>query len=239
MNYNAKTTPWVWIDLDDTLWDFAANSHDALAQVYDSLHLNRVFPTLDNWREAYYRHNHALWDVYNVGDITKDELLYQRIYRPLAEYNADTEEINRICSAFDEEYLGRLGRCERLVPGALELLNHLKTNGYHIGILSNGFKGTQSNKLKSSHIDHFIDLMVLSDDIGVNKPDRRLYDYAVAQAHTSSAESLMIGDNPDTDILGAVNAGWKALYFNRLGKPCSLPGVPIFDSLLDLIPLFS
>lgn len=208
---------WVWVDLDDTIWDFSANSLDALGQVYEAEGLSEFFATVDVWREKYLECNHSLWPLYNVGKITKEYLMTERFRRVLAEAGCDNARAIEMSAVLDREYLGRLGRLKRLVPGALELLHHLSARGYRIGVISNGFYEVQHRKMRSAGIDGMIDAVVLSDDIGVNKPDRRIFDHAVRKVNTSAERSLIIGDNPDTDIVGALGAGWRAIYFNRDG----------------------
>ena len=207
---------WVWIDLDDTLWDFAGNSIISLVKLYHSCRLEPYFNTPENFCLRYQEVNHALWADYNVGRISRDYLMSERFERPLknAGYPIGPDTWKR----FSDLYLDYLGECTQTVPGAVELLNRLRGDGFKIGIISNGFKEVQFRKLNSSNISHLIDCVVLSDEIGVNKPDIRLFIHAVAKAGFTPAQALIIGDNPDTDILGGLNAGWQAVYFNRDGK---------------------
>ena len=91
--------------------------------------------------------------------------------------------------------------------------------------------------MRSSDIEHLIDVVVLSDDIGINKPDRRIFDHALRKAGATAEESIIIGDNPDADIKGAVDAGWKAIYFNREGVNVAseLPkGIAVVGRLCDI-----
>lgn len=205
---------WIWLDLDDTIYDFAASSLIALRQVYDKYALNRFFPDVQQWIDVYHRHNAALWALYNKAEITQQKLRFDRFYLPLQEGGADDAENVRLNPLLDVDYLAMLGATGLLIDGAKSVLEHLKSRGYKIGILSNGFREVQHEKLRSSGIDHLIDVVVLSDDININKPDRRIYDYALQQAGTTADASLMIGDNPATDIAGAIKAGWKAILFS-------------------------
>lgn len=219
----TKNITTVWLDLDDTLWDFRANSRATLATLFETEGLDRWFESANAWRDCYEKHNHALWDLYNRAEVTKDYLMTERFRRPLAEAGCPAQLAVEMSEQLDPLYLGRLGECGLLVPGALELLTWLKENGYRTGILSNGFVEVQHRKLRSAAIAHMIDCVVLSDEIGVNKPDRRLYDYALGKSGATADGSLLVGDNPLTDIAGAVNAGWHAVYFNRDGEGAPLP----------------
>ncbi|MDE6317717.1 MAG: YjjG family noncanonical pyrimidine nucleotidase, partial [Muribaculaceae bacterium] len=204
---------WIWFDLDDTLYDFMASSHIALREVYDKYGLDHYFADEEDWFEMYHRHNSAMWKLYNAGEITQQKLRYDRFFLPLQEGGVPDDENRRLNPLLDKDYLHALGATGLLVPGADRVLRHLKKRGYKIGILSNGFSGVQHQKLRSSGIEPLIDCVVLSDDVGVNKPDRRIYDHALQLSGATPRESVMIGDNPATDIAGAVNAGWNAVLF--------------------------
>ncbi len=218
----AHTYPWVWFDLDDTLWDFTHNSLEALAQLYEAERLDRWWEDVDAWRDNYHCHNTALWELYTPGLIDRDTLRRERFRRPLLDAGVDDATASSMAAGLDSEYLRLLALLPRTIDGAREALAALRAAGCHIGVLSNGFKDTQQQKLRSSGLDALVDLVVLSDDIGVNKPDRRIYDYARQRAAAlypgtpcAPGDCLMVGDNADTDIRGALAAGWDALWLNK------------------------
>ncbi len=216
--YSPDSIDWVWVDLDDTIWDFSANSWDTLGEVYETERLEMFFSDVDEWRAKYLECNHRLWALYNVGKITKEYLMTERFRRVLVDAGCDNDRAEVMSAVLDREYLGRLGKKKRLVHGALDLLKYLVSRGYGIGVISNGFYEVQHRKMCSSGIDGMINAVVLSDDIGVNKPDRRIFDYAVNKVSGDASRTLIIGDNPETDISGAIGAGWHAIYFNRDGQ---------------------
>lgn len=211
-NSEIKT---VWLDLDDTLIDFHTNSRLSLELLYSQFNLNQWFRTPEIWIENYQTHNHALWALYNNAAITRDELRRQRFTTPLTEAGMHPEQAAGLWHELDKTYLDLLARQRTLVPGALNLLEVLRSKNVKIAILSNGFKEVQHRKIESAGIRSYIDLVILSDDINVNKPDQRLFRYAMEQDGNMNPDShLMIGDNPATDIAGAVNAGWHAILFD-------------------------
>lgn len=227
---------WVWVDLDDTLWDFSGNSLISLAKIYDMHDLHRFYPTMEQWRNRYLEVNHSLWARYNVGTISKDYLQHERFARPLIDCGMDEKEAYDYSEVLHTDYLRILGQCSTLVPGARTLLEHIKARGLKIGVLSNGFKEVQFDKLRSGGVLDMIDCIVLSDEIDINKPDRRLFDYALLKAGTTAKHSIMIGDNPDTDIKGALNAGWRAVFFNRNNLPFEFgEDVTTVNDLRDII----
>ncbi|MDE5953707.1 MAG: YjjG family noncanonical pyrimidine nucleotidase [Duncaniella sp.] len=207
---------WIWFDLDDTLIDFHANSRMALRIIYDECRLDRFFNSPDEWAGTYESHNLTLWARYSRAEITQEFLRIDRFATPLRpHWEGDEESLKEFSRKLDPLYLTRLAEQTALVEGACEILAYLRAHDYNIGILSNGFKDVQHRKLTHTGLDRFVDLTVLSDDIGINKPDPRLYRHAMERASTPDPSlHVMIGDNRDTDIAGALAAGWKAVLFD-------------------------
>lgn len=218
---SARGPEYLWFDIDDTLWDMSGNSNIVLADVYASDPTVRRYyggAGLQAWLDCYHDVNRELWDAYNRGAIARDYLRSERFARPLRMAGCGADEAAGASARLDVEYLDRLGACTALVPGARELLERLHARGYRMGLLSNGFREVQHRKLASSGIAGYFDTVVLSDDIGINKPDRRLFDHALERAGVAACDSLLIGDNEQTDIAGALAAGWRALWFNPAGR---------------------
>ncbi|MCM1076497.1 MAG: YjjG family noncanonical pyrimidine nucleotidase [Bacteroides sp.] len=207
---------WIWFDLDDTLVDFHANSRLAHSLIYDECNLDRFYPSREEWIETYESHNKKLWDAYSRAEITQKFLRADRFATPLRPYWDSTEEkLQEFAAMLDPLYLTRLAEQTVMIDGAMDLLDYLRVREYNIGVLSNGFKDVQHRKLINTGLAPMIDLVVLSDDIGINKPDTRLYAYAMQRAGvTAPSHHTMIGDNPATDIAGAINAGWNAILLD-------------------------
>lgn len=236
-----QNLPFVWFDLDDTLWDFRENSRISQKLVYEKFGLERRCPSAEIWFDVYEKYNTRLWNRYNVGDITRDYLMEQRFVLPLTEFGFGSEDISHHARMSDF-YLSVLGRQPGLVPGAREAVLRMKETGCRVGILSNGFREVQFRKLESSGLDGLFDVIVLSEEIGVNKPDVRLYRYAERKAGITADRCVIIGDNPDTDIAGAIAAGWKAFYLKRDSGAAVVPdGAVLIRSLDNVRPeaLFS
>lgn len=229
----------IWFDLDDTLYDFSASSLIALQQIYEQFELNRWFPNLDCWIDIYHRHNAQLWKLYNAAEIDQATLRHDRFSLPFAEVGAPVSETEPLNDSLDKVYLQALARTGITLPGALEVVRTLKARGYFIGILSNGFAQVQHAKLVSSRLSPYINKMVLSDDIGVNKPDRRIFDYALSLTEASPRQTLLIGDNPETDIAGAINAGWEAMLFSAKSNQAEMvinnQPIPVVSHLADIL----
>ncbi|MBQ9073475.1 MAG: YjjG family noncanonical pyrimidine nucleotidase [Muribaculaceae bacterium] len=218
MRFSRETIDWVWVDLDDTVWDFKGNSWESLGYVYHAANLDSKIADVDTWRNCYLENNHRLWTLYNAGTITKDFLMMERFRRVLTDHGYTDSEARKLSPQLSDLYLDRLASLDRLVSGALPLLDHLRQKGYRLGVISNGFHEVQFRKMQSAGITHYFDTVVLSDDIGVNKPDRRIFDHALRKTSGIADRTLIIGDNPSTDIAGGLNAGWHAICFNQNGE---------------------
>lgn len=205
----------MFVDIDDTLWWFTENSKLALRHTFDAFDISSVC-TYEQFKEVYLKKNLELWNLYHHGLIDKDFLVNERFRFTLKEcgYKGDVE---KMCHLLDEEYLRFLALQPTTIPGARQLLEYLVAKGYDVNTLSNGFQGTQQQKLISGGLSDLIHRNVLSDDCGITKPQRGIFDYALEQCGAESATTVMIGDNPDADIKGAHDAGWRTIYFNIRG----------------------
>lgn len=212
MNEKMKGIVTVFVDIDDTLWWFTENSKLALRHTFDAFDISSVC-TYERFKEVYLKKNLELWNLYHHGLIDQDFLVNERFRFTLKEcgYKGDVE---KMCHLLDEEYLRFLALQPTTIPGARQLLEYLVAKGYDVNTLSNGFQGTQQQKLISGGLSDLIHRNVLSDDCGITKPQRGIFDYALEQCGAEAATTVMIGDNPDADIKGAHDAGWRTIYFN-------------------------
>lgn len=204
----------LFIDLDDTIYDFSSASREAFMETYELLHYDRFFDSFNHYYSIYEPYNLELWHIYGEGKITKEELNKRRYSYPLEVVGIKDQEL---ADTFCREALGRIPTKNRLIDGAIELLEYLRPK-YNMYILSNGFKELQSHKMRTAGIDKYFDALILSEDIGVNKPNRELYEYALEKTGSKLEESIMIGDMFETDIVGAANIGMKQIYFNAKKK---------------------
>lgn len=226
----------VLIDLDDTIWWFTENSKVAFSRTCDALRVDD-FCQREEFHRVYLAKNLELWRLYHHGQIGRDHLMNERFRYTLQQcgYGGDCTAMAR---KMDDYYLSTLATLKLLVPGALQLLEHLRAKGYATCLVSNGFRGTQQQKLRSAGVDGYIDRIVLSDDCGITKPFRGIYDYALQQCGIDASQAVMIGDDPEADIEGAHNAGLRTIYYNwRKVDPA--PGTATFTitHMADAIPL--
>ena len=200
----------LFLDLDDTLWDIHQNSKECLKEVYSDYGFSEYYETFEDYYNVYMPSNHLLWGLYRHGKISKDELIVERFLVPVREFGIDDAEYAKKLS---DDFLERTTRKTKLVDGTMELLNYLKPK-YQMHILSNGFREVQYKKIENSGLKPYFDKIILSDEIGVNKPHTEFFTHALEKTNAKPSETIMIGDSWDADIVGAYNSGIDQLWFN-------------------------
>lgn len=223
----------LFIDFDDTLYDTYGNAVIALRETFDAFHLERWFPAPQVFYDAYWAANIDLWTRYSRGEITRDFLIVERFRRPLSTGDglAVTDDL---CLEMSDVFLDYCSSKPGVVEGAHSLMDYLRQRGYRMHMTSNGFHEVQYKKLAACGLRDYFDTIILSEDAGVNKPSPQYFDYALKASGASRETTLMIGDNLNTDIVGAHNAGLDTILFNRWGvEPTDVPTHTV-TRLLDI-----
>lgn len=201
----------IFFDLDRTLWDFEKNSHKTLLQLIDRFSLlKKGVDTAEDFIRRYKIHNDILWGLYRIDKISKKELRGKRFLLTMQEYGINDLQL---AEDFGSAYIDESPYKTKLFPFSHEILNYLKER-YTLHIITNGFQEVQHIKLEASRLDEYFDIVITSEQVGVKKPDRRIFDFALKKANALSYESIMIGDDLIVDVLGAEKAGLTAIYFN-------------------------
>ena len=206
----------IFFDLDDTLWDFHANARNSLHVAFGRLGLERYFADFEEFFRIYMKRNNELWDLYGEGAITKDFLQAERFRHPLR--LAGVPQPDELAAHLGRTYLELLPTRTLLVPHAREVLDYLRPR-YTLSIISNGFVEVQYRKIRNSGIADYFAHVVLSEEAGALKPDRRIFEHALALQNARPDEALMVGDLYQADVAGARNAGIDQAYFNWRNLP--------------------
>ena len=204
----------LFIDFDDTLYDTHGNAVIALSELFDAMQLGRWFADAQLFYDEYWKANIDLWTRYSKGEITRDYLIVERFRRPLS-FGEGLEPTEQLCLEASDRFLDFCSSKPGLVDGARELMDYLRGQGYRMHMCSNGFHEVQYKKLRACGLTDYFDTIVLSENAGANKPSQAFFDYALRQTGAQKETTLMIGDNLQTDILGAKRAGLDVAYFNR------------------------
>ena len=224
---------YIFLDLDDTIWDFHANTKLTLNEIYETRNLGEYFDSFEQYFSIYSKRNLELWDLYGRGEVTKDALSLERFLHPLREVGLEDE---KLALKIGQEYLDLMPSRTTLVPHAIELLDYLAPK-YSLTIVSNGFIEVQYRKLKNCQLEHYFSHVVLSEEAGALKPDKRIYDYALQLNEATASETIMIGDSYDADIYGAQNAGIDQIYFRYSKKQTNQPATFTVDSLQEIMKI--
>ena len=221
----------IFFDLDRTLWDFDAAAEVAFERIYEQYNLKSLgIPSAHEFHEVYHPLNERLWELYREDKITKADLNRTRFLKPLEHYGIHDVEL---ADHLSEDYVYWSPRIVRLVPGTMELLEYLKPK-YHLHLITNGFEEVQDTKLTLSGMKPYFENLTVSEEVGVKKPNPKIFQYALRKAHATAEESLMIGDEMDVDIDGARAAGIDTVLFNPRGE--KIEGTRTFEvrNLLEI-----
>lgn len=220
---------WVFLDLDNTLWDFDANANEALKELYrrHNLHLHTDYH-VDQFVSLYQDVNAAYWKRYERGEVTKEVLRSARF--------TDTFDAMGIPPMLQpanvwQEYLDICPIMTLMMPNALEALEKLSQR-FHIALLTNGFEATQQTKIACSGIAPYVKFMVTSETLGVAKPSVDFFNEALIQAGCDASQVVYLGDTWDTDVLGGMNAGILTYWYRR-GQQIRACNDVLFGGIVD------
>jgi len=220
----------IFFDLDRTLYDFDRNNRETILQLYKDFGLSQLgAPDFESFYQTYTRINLPLWERYKKQEISKEYLNLSRFAETLKTYEID----HGLAGKFAAEYIRLSPLQTNLLPGAREILSYLYPK-YTLHIITNGFSEIQYQKITRTGIGQFFRHIIVSEDAGAQKPDKRIFDYALKKTGAKKEESVLIGDDPKTDILGAQLAAMDQIW---LAQPNEISAyVPTFriGHLLDL-----
>ena len=227
----------LFIDFDDTLYDTYGNSVISLCETYEAYHLDRYFADPQVFYDAYWAANIDLWTRYSKGEITRPYLIVERFRRPLS-VGEGLDVTEQLCLEMSDRFLDFCSSKSGVVEGAHQLMDYLKRKGYRMHMCSNGFHEVQYKKLTACGLKDYFDTVVLSEDAGFNKPSKQFFDYALKMSGAHKETTIMIGDNLQTDIVGAHDAGFDTILFNRWGvapSPVPTHTVATLREIMDIL----
>ncbi|MEO7119750.1 MAG: YjjG family noncanonical pyrimidine nucleotidase [Ginsengibacter sp.] len=210
----------LFFDLDHTLWDFDANAKESLSEIYQFFSLETKFISpFDFFYRTYLKHNAILWDRFEKGYISSEELKWRRMWRTLLDFSIGDEVLAKEMSA---KFLEILPTKKRVFEYTFEILDYLAAKEYSIHLITNGFEKTQRSKLNNSELAKYFTHIITSEISNSMKPQKEIFEYALNVTKGNIEECIMIGDNPNADIKGALNAGMDTIFVNHIKAEYSI-----------------
>ena len=234
VQYNSISMPYkdLFFDLDHTIWDFELNSKETLWDLHLKYELEaKGINNFDEFYSIYSVHNHKLWDRYSKGFIKQEELRWKRIYLSLLDYKIADEALSKEMSV---DYLTILPDKKNLFPYTIEILEYLKNKDYTMHLITNGFESVQFKKIKNSNLADYFTEVITSEASNSLKPNKEIFDYALKVSNANVETSIMIGDNEDADIQGAINVGMDSIFVNHLQIQPTVPATHTITHLKEL-----
>lgn len=196
---------YLFIDADETLFDFETAEKRALMETYQAFDL----PYTEETVALYHRINKGLWSDLEKGLIDQDGIKVERFNQVLKAL--DSSKDAKTVASF---YMDALGKGTDLLPGALDLVKDLKES-YKICIITNGIEIIQTQRIGQSAIATYIDQIIISEAVGYSKPDTRIFEFAMNQTGmTDKGKVVMIGDSLSSDIKGGNDFGIDTIWVN-------------------------
>lgn len=200
---------WILFDLDNTLLNFDVAADHALIQLFNHFDLSPE----DKLTASYHEINRDCWNLFEKGSIDIKRLKALRFERFVQENNLPHPP-----SILNTFYLQQLASNTVEMPGARSLLE-VASARHQLALVTNGFAEVQRPRIIRSGIQSFFKHIVISEEIGSNKPHKDFFNHTMALlGHPQPSEVMIIGDSLGSDILGGHNAGIRTCWYNPLNK---------------------
>lgn len=198
-------------DLDNTILNYSLSELSSMK--YTLLEHNLFVDDHDQWTmfwNAYSTYNSRHWldFVNNNGSIKSIEEVLISSFRDALPLQHSLHE--KLSSTYWEHFCTTF----HFEEGAEEMLRLINTK-YKMGIISNGISKAQRRRLAAGNILELFHSIVVSDEVGVRKPNKEIFEISLNELGLSKAEVLFIGDSISDDYQGALNAGIDFCFYNR------------------------
>lgn len=220
----------ILFDLDRTLWDFEKNNFSTFKELYEKYNISK-YCKFDEFYKTYRSINESLWKDYRENKISKDLLSWKRFELSIGVYG-DIDE--NTAKSMSKDYIEISPTKTNLFPGSIELLEYLLVKNYNLFIITNGFKEVQYKKVELCNIQKYFKRIFTSEETGYNKPDIRFFNYILKEINTNSEECLIIGDDPEVDIKGAILAKIDSIWVNYNNNYSEYMPTYTVKNLLDI-----
>lgn len=201
----------LFFDLDHTLWDFEQNSRQALTSIYYEFDLRQwQIQSPDHFIDTYHPINYQMWADYREGKIDAPTVKRKRFQDTLKQFGLISESV---ITDVENYYMQHLPNGGTLMPNVVQMLQKFHQH-FDLHIVTNGFRAITDVKLRKSKIQHFFQLILSAEEVGVLKPNAKVFHTAIHKTGATVENSLFIGDNLIADIQGAKSVGMDQVFYN-------------------------
>lgn len=218
----------IYFDLDHTLWDFDRNSALTFEAIFRE---EKIEVCLPEFLEKYVPINNNYWKLYRENKISQQDLRTGRLQDCFQGMNMDVS--SQVIENLSNNYIKFLPGYNNLLEDTLEVLDYLYPK-YKLHIITNGFEEVQRAKLLNSRISDYFATVTTSEEAGVKKPHSDIFYKALEKSNASPVNSIMVGDNYEADISGALKVGMHTLFFDyyQLKERRESPGIQKLKELM-------
>lgn len=213
-------------DVDATLLDFHAAERTAILKLFRQFHLGECS---DAMLQRYAKINRGYWERLERGELTRDQVLVGRFQEFFEKEGLDVST----APVFNEAYQQALGDTIVYCDDSYQIIDSLrgKVKQY---VVSNGTIVAQEKKLRLSGLGALMDGIFLSEELGVEKPNKAFFDKVFEEIGDIDRDAMLIvGDSLTSDIRGGNNAGIRTCWYNP-GHAAQIEGVHVDYEITDL-----
>ena len=197
-------------DLDDTVYDLS----QPFIAAYDQLFADRFSLDANQLFILHRIHSEETFARSEKNEISMEDMY---CYRIMASFEDMGESITREEALLFQKTYADLQHKLTIPDEMAEILDYCKSTNQFVSVITNGPSRHQRAKISSLGLDKWMDTsaIVISSECGFRKPERQIFDIAAERFDLDLNRTYFVGDNVETDILGAASAGWKTIWFNH------------------------
>lgn len=205
----------IFFDLDHTLWDFDKNSGLTFQKIFD---LHKINVGLNDFLKVYEPINFKYWKLYREEKVSKSKLRYGRLKDAFDAIDFKVKD--NVINQLSDDYITYLTTFNNVFEGTYDILEYLEPK-YELHIITNGFEEAQTKKIEKANLRSYFKTVTNSEMAGVKKPNPKIFNHALKLAEADPENSIMIGDNIEADVQGAIDVGMQAVLFDYANRNIS------------------
>lgn len=223
------------VDLDDTLYDYPSCNQAGKDAAWQEARERGYDLSREQFQQLYQDGRHSVKHRLDTTAASHSRQLYIKSGLEQLDADANAADMVAIADSFWDAYIDEM----ELFDGVKETLQQLRERGWTVALTSNLTTRVQLRKVDALGLDDQIDLLVTSEETGVEKPHPVMFTWPMSRCDATVDETVMVGDSITSDIDGAGALGIETVLINQ-----ELPPDPVatpdhhaqeFRELLDIL----